>query len=96
MDGTPLLDEQRAAHYRSLIVSASWIVTLGRFDFQFVVNSLSRFNLAPQEGHLKAMKYLFDYLKKYNKYRLILDPTYRDNTSFDDADAYDTLKWREF
>ena len=87
MDDTPQLDEKRSALYRSLIGSASWIVTLGRFDIQFAVNCMSRFNLAPREGHLKAMLYLFGYLKKHNRYHVLIDPSYRDNSLFEEDDT---------
>ena len=96
MDDTPLLDERRTSLYRSLVGCANWIVTLGRFDVQFAVNCMSRFNMAPREGHLKGMYYLFGYLKKYNKFRVLIDPSYRDNSLFEQARTGVDPKWKEF
>jgi hypothetical protein len=36
---------------------------------------MARFNVAPREGHLKAMLRLFGYLKHTRKWRSIVDPT---------------------
>ena len=54
-DSTPLLDSQGISKYRSLIGTANWVVTLGRFDIAYAVNNMSRYNNAPREGHLKAV-----------------------------------------
>ena len=96
LDDSPMLDEQRSSLYRSLVGSASWIVTLGRFDIQFAVNCMSRYNLAPRESHLKAMFYLFGYLKKYDRLRVLIDPAYRDNSMFEPESKGIDPKWKEF
>jgi hypothetical protein len=43
---------------------------------------LSRFSMAPREGHLDAMKHVFVYLKKFPKGKIIIDSTYRDHSAF--------------
>jgi hypothetical protein len=42
---------------------------LGRFDIAYATSALSRFNMSPREGHLKAVK---------RKGRLIVDSSYPD------------------
>jgi hypothetical protein len=42
------------------------------------------------------MTYLFGYLKKYNKLRVLIDPQYRDNSMFEDMPDADLEKWKEF
>src|SRR5210317_349360 len=61
VDDSPILGQYGAAKFRSIIGSAQWIITLGCFDIQFAVSALSRFNMAPHEGHLKAAQRLFGY-----------------------------------
>ena len=55
-DDTPLLDARGGSLYRGLIASANWAITLGHFDIQYVTQTLSRYSMAPREGHLHAMK----------------------------------------
>jgi hypothetical protein len=81
-DETPLLDDRGGSIYRGLIGSANWAVTLGRFDIQYATQMLSRFSMAPREGHLDAMKRVFGYLKKFPKGKIIVDSCYRDHSSF--------------
>ena len=74
-DSTPLLDSQGISKYRSLIGTANWVVTLGRFDIDYAVNTMSRYNNAPREVHLKAVMRSFGYIDKYPNGRIIINPT---------------------
>ena len=73
LDETPLLNEERVTHYRSLIGSANWILTLGRFDIAYALSSLSRYNMAPREGHIQALQHLFGYLKAHHDGQILID-----------------------
>ena len=75
-DDTPLLDPMRASIYRGYIGSGNWMITLGRFDIHFAINTLSRYSGAPREGHMEAVRRVFGYLKKFNKGRIIIDDSY--------------------
>ncbi len=66
-DDSPLLNKEDHSKFRSLIGCANWLITLGRFDINYAVNTLSRFSMAPRQGHLEAMIRVFGYLKKFNK-----------------------------
>jgi len=59
----PFLSPKEASLYRGLIGSANWMITQGRFDIHYAVSSLSRFAMAPRDGHLQAIKRVFGYLK---------------------------------
>ena len=83
LDDSPLLDSIRASQFRGFIGSANWTITLGRFDVAYATNALSRFNMAPREGHLKAATRIFGYLKCHTKGRIVIDPNYRDWSTFD-------------
>ena len=86
IDQTSLLTPLMIPKYQMLVGCANWVVTLGRFDVYYAVSTMARYNVAPREGHLKAMLRLFGYLKHYRKWRLIVDPTppVRDETKVTD------------
>ena len=73
MDTTELCNPETISKYRSLIGSANWIITLGRFDIQYVVNTFARYSHAPREGHFKALQRIFGYLRKWNKGKIVID-----------------------
>ena len=75
-----------------MIGSANWIITLGRFDIAYAIKALSWFNMQPREGHLKAVKHVFGYLKAFPKGRIIIDPNYHDWDQFESKE-YDN--WKE-
>ena len=64
MDQTEELDEDGVKLYQSLIGALQWLITLGRFDIQQAVRSLSSFRAMPREGHLERLKRVFGYLKR--------------------------------
>jgi hypothetical protein len=42
-----------------------WTVSLGRFDILAAVMTMSRFRIAPRDGHLDRLKRIYGYLKKF-------------------------------
>jgi hypothetical protein len=56
VDDSPLCAEDDSAKYRSIIGYWIWIIVLGRFDIAYATSAMSRFNMLPREGHLKAVK----------------------------------------
>ena len=82
MDDSPLCSPTEATQYRSLIGSANWIVTLGRFDIAFALQSLARFCMAPRLGHLERMKKLFGYLKHRPNGKILCDTSYPDHSQY--------------
>ena len=47
-----------------MIVALQWVVTIGRFDVQTAVMTLSSFRVAPRRGHLDRVKRIYGYLYK--------------------------------
>ena len=82
LDDSPLLDDLDHSKFRSIVGSANWLVTLGRFDIAYAVNSLSRFSAKPRQGHLKGMIRFFGYLKKNWKGRIMIDPNYPNHSNY--------------
>jgi hypothetical protein len=61
-----------SAKYRSIIGPCIWMIVLGRFDIAYATSAMTRFNMLPREGHLKA-KRILSYLKTFPKGRVIID-----------------------
>jgi hypothetical protein len=54
---------------------------------------MSKFNMAPREGHLKAAKRILAYLKTFQKGRVIIDTSYPNHFDY----LLDDLpNWKEF
>ena len=75
LDTSPLCDSEKITKFKSLIGSANWIITLGRFDIAYAVSTLSRYCIAPRDGHFEAMERVFGYLSKFPEGKLVIDPT---------------------
>jgi len=82
MDDSTFLSSQDASVFRGLIGSANWLITIGRLDIHYATNALSRFAMAPREGHLIAVKRIFGYLKRYPTGKILIDPEPRDWSMF--------------
>jgi len=65
-----------------MVGSANWVVTLGRFDIAFALQSLAHFSMAPQIGHLARMAKLCSYLKHHCNAKLVCDPIHPDHSSY--------------
>jgi hypothetical protein len=76
VDDSPLCTEDDSSKYRSIIGCCIWIIVLGRFDIAYATSAMSRFNMLPREGHLKAIKRILSYLKTFTKGRVIVDTSY--------------------
>ena len=59
VDDSPFLDEGGHHKFRSMIGCANWLITLGRFDIAYSVNSFSRHSMAPRQGHLNGIMRVF-------------------------------------
>ena len=73
LDDTDFLCPKDISKYKSLIGSANWLVTLGRFDIQYATSTMAQYSMAPRKGHLEAVKRIFGYLSEYYKARLPID-----------------------
>jgi len=73
LDESPLVPPEQISLYQSLLGSANWIITLGRFDISYAINTLSRYSMAPREGHMLAMHKVFGYLRILPKGKILID-----------------------
>jgi hypothetical protein len=90
VDDSPLCTDEDSAEYRSVIGCCIWIILLGRFDIAYATSAMSRFNMAPREGLLKAIKRNLAYLKTFPKGRVII------NTSYPNHSEYPVENWKDF
>ena len=60
------LDQEGIKRYQSMIGCLQWAVSLGRFDIQTATMTMSRFRVAPRQGHLDRLKRMYGYLKKFS------------------------------
>jgi hypothetical protein len=93
IDDTPLCTKEDSAKYRSIIGCCIWIIVLGRFEIAYATSAMSRFNMAPREGHLKAVKRILAHLKTFPKGRLIIDTAYPDHSI---CPVEDHSNWKDF
>jgi hypothetical protein len=56
IDDTPLCSDKDSAKYRSIMGYRTWIIVLGRFDIAYATSAMSRLNMSPRGGHMKAVK----------------------------------------
>ena len=82
LDDSPLADQEAGSRYRSMIGSLNWAISLGRFDIQYAVSTLVRYNAMPRQGHVSAVKRIFGYLKKFPKAKSLVDPMLPDHSTF--------------
>ena len=64
-DTSDLCNALEQSFYRSIVGSANWCVTLGRFDIQYALSTLSQYTCAPRIGHLQVLYRIFGYLKTH-------------------------------
>ena len=50
-----------AAKYLTMVGQLQWLVTLGRFDIHAQVSTMSRFRVAPRQGHMDRLKRIYSY-----------------------------------
>jgi hypothetical protein len=69
----PELNDEQANYLQCLIGILRWIVELGRLDIMVAVALLSRFLVAPREGHLEQEFHIVAYLNYHERSRIVLD-----------------------
>ena len=70
LDTTEFLDEDDTQKYQSLIGSLQWLITLGRWDIQTSVMTLSSFRAKPRKGHLLRAKRVYGYIRRFKHYKI--------------------------
>ena len=66
IDNSEELNEEGIKKYQTMIGCLQWAVSLGRLDIQIAAMTMSRFRVAPRQGHLDRLKRMYGYLKKFS------------------------------
>jgi hypothetical protein len=94
LDETELLRPADISKFKSLIGSGNWLITLGRFDIQYAISTMSQYSMAPRRGHMEELQRVFGYLQKYSNGKIpidIADPPIRKETVYTSGQ-----QWIEF
>ena len=62
LDTSDILEGQQVNHYLTMVGQLQWLITLGRFDIQAQVITMSRFQAQPRLGHLETLKRIHVYV----------------------------------
>ena len=62
LDTTDILEGQQVNHYLTMVGQLQWLITLGRFDIQAQVISISRLRAQPRQGHLERLQRIYAYV----------------------------------
>ena len=57
-------------NYLTMGGQLQWLVTLGRFDIQAQVATMSRFRAAPRQGHMDRLKRIYSYAIRTKYYAI--------------------------
>jgi hypothetical protein len=93
VDNNPLCTDEYSAKYISIIGCCIWLIVLRKFDNAYSTSAMSSFNMAPREGHLKAVKRILSYLKTFPKGRVIFDTSYPNHSEYP---VEDRSNWKDF
>ena len=89
LDTSEFLNEDGIEQYQSLIGSMQWAISLGRWDIQTAVMSMSSFRAQPRKGHLERCKRIIGYLTKFKHFKLRFRVTEPDMSMFDNKLEFD-------
>src|SRR5687768_8023905 len=73
LDESVFISFEKISIYKSLLGSANWIITLGRFDISYATNVLSRYSMEPREGHYQGLQRVFGYLRQRPHDKLLIN-----------------------
>ena len=68
LDTTDILEGQQVNHCLTMVGQLQWLITLGRFDIQAQVISMSRFRAQPRQGHRERLQRTYAYVIRTKDY----------------------------
>jgi hypothetical protein len=89
LDTSEFLDDDGIQKYQSLIGSLQWIISIGRWDVQTAVMTLSSFRAQPRKGHLERAKRIYGYIYKFRHFCIKFRTEEPDMTAFDTKKSFD-------
>jgi len=89
LDTFEFLDKEGIQIYQSLVGAMQWAISIGRFDVQTAVMTLSSFRAQPRKGHLERVKRVYGHLSNFNYFKLWFRTNKPDLAGFDHKTKFD-------
>jgi len=70
LDVSNFLDQDKTEVYQSLIGAMQWAVSIGRWDIQSAIMTMSSFRAQPRLGHLTRVQRIYGYLCKFRHFMI--------------------------
>ena len=70
LDTSEILEADMVAKYLTMVGQLQWLVTLGRFDLNAQVSTMSRFRAAPRQGYMDRLKRIYSYAIRTKDYAI--------------------------
>ena len=81
IDDSEFLGQEDTQKYQSLVGAIQWAISIGHFDINTAVMTLSSFQAQPRCGHLECVKHIYSYLYKLSNAQICMctqEPDYSD------------------
>ena len=75
LDTSEILEGQEVNHFLTMVGQLQWLITLGRYDIQALVITMSRDRAQPRKGHLDRLKRIYAYVIRIKDYATRFGPT---------------------
>jgi hypothetical protein len=75
--------------YQSLVGAMQWVISIGRWDIQSAVMTLSSFRAQPRQGHLDRIQRIYGFLCRFRHFKLrfrVDEPDYSNIPKMPDYD----------
>ena len=92
LDSSEFLEEIGIQQYQSLVGSLQWAITIGRWDVQTAVMTLSGFRSQPRKGHLERIKRVCGYVRKFIDFKIRFRVDEPDMSAFNTTNGIDWSK----
>tara|TARA_B110000008_G_scaffold176311_1_gene175861 strand:- start:127 stop:1134 length:1008 start_codon:yes stop_codon:yes gene_type:complete len=89
LDTSEFLDEEETQQYQSLIGSLQWAISIGRWDIQTAVMTMSSFCAQPRKGHLERCKRIYGYITRFKHFNIKFRVQEPDFSEFDNKIKFD-------
>ena len=89
LDTSEFLDQDGIDIYQSLIGAMQWAISIGRWDIQSAVMTLSSFRAQPRQGHLDRIKRTYGFLCRFRHFKLRFRVDEPDISAIPDMQDYD-------
>ena len=73
LDTSEFFDADDTEIYQSLIGALQWLITIGRWDIQTAIMTLSSFRAQPRQGHLQRLKRVYNYIINFRHFCIQFD-----------------------